>query len=79
MLRKFQLKLWLIFTLKQLFNYDISVIYQKSDDKNYLTDNPNRRCPIISKARNVLKFNPKIYVEEGVRRFLEYLAIERIQ
>lgn len=66
-------------TAKELFNYDISVIYQKSDDKNYLTDNPNRRCPIISKARNVLKFNPKIYVEEGVRRFLEYLAIERIQ
>ena len=64
---------------KELFDYDINLIYQKSDDKNYLTDNPNRRCPVITKAREILHFNPKIYVEEGVRRFLEYLSIEGIK
>lgn len=66
-------------TAKELFNYDINVIYQKSDDKNYLTDNPNRRCPIIDKAKDVLGFSPQIYVEEGVKRFLEYLSIEGIK
>lgn len=63
-------------TAKELFGYEGKVIYQVSDDKNYTTDNPNRRCPIITKAQKTLNYAPKIYVREGVKRFLEYLKLE---
>lgn len=64
---------------RELLGYTGKVIYQKSDDKNYLTDNPNRRCPIITKAVEKLNYTPQVYVEEGVKRFLEYLKIEGIK
>ena len=44
-----------------------------SEDKEYLTNNPQRRCPKIDKARRLLGYNPTIHVEEGVARFLQYL------
>jgi len=62
-----------------LFNYTGEVKYQKSDEKNYLTDNPNRRCPVITKAKNLLSYNPTIHVEEGVERFLRYIVEEGIK
>ena len=63
---------------RKLLNYTGNVIYQKSDEKNYLTDNPNRRCPVIDKARTILDYNPEIFVEDGVERFLKYFIEEKI-
>ena len=63
-------------TAKELFGYGGKVVYRTSDDKNYTTDNPNRRCPVIAKAREKLGYAPAIYVREGVKRFLEYLKSE---
>ena len=57
----------------KIFNYDGKVIFDKSSDPDYMTDNPNRRCPSIEKARQILGFNPSIYVEEGVERYLKFL------
>ena len=64
---------------RKLFNYTGKVIYQKSEEKNYLTDNPNRRCPIIEKARTILDYKPSIYVEDGVERFLKYINEEGLK
>lgn len=64
---------------KEKYGYTGKVSYQTSDDTNYLTDNPNRRCPVITKAKEKLGYNPQVYVEEGVARFLEYLSIEGIK
>ncbi len=64
---------------REFAKYTGNVIYQKSDEKNYLTDNPNRRCPIIDKAKNLLDYNPEIYVEEGVERFLKYIIEEGVK
>lgn len=61
----------------ELLGYNDNVVYEKSQDKDYLTHNPSRRCPDITKARKLLNFNPLIRVEEGVKRFLEYLMEER--
>ena len=36
----------------------------------HLTDNPNRRCPNIQKAKKDLGYNPKISLEDGLRRSL---------
>lgn len=58
---------------KEILGYDGKAIYAVSEDKNYLVNNPQRRCPVISKAKNILGYAPTIDVEEGVRRFLRFL------
>ena len=35
-------------------------------------DDPKQRCPDIAKARRILKWEPKVNLEEGLRRTLEY-------
>jgi len=57
---------------KKLAGYPGKVVFQQSDDKEYLTNNPNRRCPDLSKARRLLGFNPAILVDDGVERFLRF-------
>jgi UDP-glucuronate decarboxylase len=58
---------------QKYINYTSQIIYKKNADKNYLTDNPNRRCPNIKKAKKLLKFSPKISIKEGIKRYLFYL------
>jgi dTDP-glucose 4,6-dehydratase len=35
-------------------------------------DDPKRRCPDISKAKRLLKWEPKVNLEDGLKRTLEY-------
>jgi UDP-glucuronate decarboxylase len=58
-----------------IFDYRGKATFGESADKDYMTDNPNRRCPDITKARTLLDYKPSIYVEEGIGRFLEFLKI----
>jgi dTDP-glucose 4,6-dehydratase len=39
-------------------------------------DDPKRRCPDISKAKRILKWEPKINLEEGLKRTLAYFKLE---
>ena len=55
---------------RELFNYQGELKFELSDDEDYLTDNPNRRCPNINKAKSELKFNPTISLEDGIKRSL---------
>lgn len=57
-------------TAADLFNYDGKLVFKNSSDKEYLTDNPNRRAPMIKKAKEHLAYNPSITIEEGLRRSL---------
>ena len=70
-------------TVKQLADYFITagqeicgytgkVIYQVSEDKHYLTDNPQRRCPDLSKAYTLLEYAPTISIADGIRRFVRF-------
>ncbi|PAF47039.1 epimerase [Helicobacter sp. 12S02634-8] len=63
-------------TGKKLLGYDKPIIFGTSNDKEYLTDNPNRRMPNINKAKKLLNFSPKILVHEGVERFLKFLIAQ---
>jgi nucleoside-diphosphate-sugar epimerase len=54
------------------FGYQGKVSRHVSDDPDYLKDNPNRRCPDIQKARVQLDFNPKMRLDEGILRSLEW-------
>lgn len=62
---------------RELFGYQGRVIRQVSSDLDYLIDNPNRRCPVIAKARNHLGYNPTILVDEGLRRSLIWYSDNR--
>lgn len=55
---------------RDLFGYSGKVIHKVSSDKDYLVDNPNRRCPVIRKAREDLGYNPTITIDEGLKRSL---------
>lgn len=57
----------------EIFGYKGEVKYRISEDREYLTNNPQRRCPKIDKASKILGYNPGIMVEEGVRRFLTFI------
>ncbi|USF25628.1 UDP-glucose 4-epimerase [Firmicutes bacterium ASF500] len=58
---------------REIFGYTGQVRFAVSEDKAYLENNPNRRCPVIDKARRLLGYNPEVDVEQGVRYFLEYV------
>ena len=58
----------------ELFGYEGRVVRAESDDPEYLTDNPDRRCPVIDKARDELGYEPEVGLEEGVRRSLLWYA-----
>jgi len=56
----------------QISGKDLTVKYNINKDKQYLIDNPQRRCPSILKAKKLLKYNPKIGLDEGLRRTYQY-------
>lgn len=58
---------------QKVFGYSGKVRYAVSEDPEYLTNNPQRRCPNIDKAREILGYEPKIEVHEGVERFLRFI------
>lgn len=58
----------------EIFNFSKGYILTKSLDSNYMTNNPNRRCPNIDLAKEKLSYYPSISVENGVERFLKFLS-----
>jgi len=56
------------------YNYKGKVIIKTSNDKQYLTDNPNRRQPIIKKAKKDIGYNPTITLQEGLTRSMEWYS-----
>jgi nucleoside-diphosphate-sugar epimerase len=61
---------------RDAFGYRGRVVRQASADRDYLVDNPNRRCPVIAKARTELGFEPGISLDEGLRRSLVWYAAQ---
>jgi UDP-glucuronate decarboxylase len=62
---------------RTLFGYSGQIVRRPSADGHYLTDNPQRRCPDISKARQELGFTPAITLDDGLRRTLLWYADNR--
>jgi len=60
---------------RKYYDYKGDVVFEVSTDEEYMTDNPNRRCPNINKAREILDYNPSIDVDEGIGRYLQFLRI----
>lgn len=62
---------------RELFGYPGCVVHRPSPDMDYLIDNPHRRCPIVTKARMELGYNPGVGLEEGLRRSLIWYSGNR--
>jgi nucleoside-diphosphate-sugar epimerase len=62
---------------RALLGYSGRVVHKVSEDAQYLTDNPRRRCPDISKARREIGFAPGIDLDEGLRRTLLWYSDNR--
>ncbi len=62
---------------RELWGYEGRVIHKPSDESVYLTDNPNRRCPIITKARTEIGYAPEVDYETGIRRMLNWYYFNR--
>ena len=58
---------------KRLFGYTGQIVYKVHMDKHYLTDNPQRRCPDIQKAEELLNYAPEINTITGVERYLRHI------
>jgi dTDP-glucose 4,6-dehydratase/UDP-glucuronate decarboxylase len=51
---------------------DPGVVFEASGEAEYLTDNPDRRCPDITKARTELGYDPRVGLDDGLRRSLRW-------
>lgn len=58
---------------RDVSEYRGNIKLAKKPEEAYLTDNPNRRCPNVEKAHRVLGYEPKILVDDGVRRFMRFI------
>lgn len=54
------------------FGYKGKVKFAKNLDREYLTDNPQRRCPVIQKAKKDLNYDPQILLDDGLLRIMTW-------
>jgi len=52
------------------------VVVRPSDDPDYLTDNPRRRCPDLGKLRALGASMPCVSLEDGLARYARWLAAQ---
>jgi nucleoside-diphosphate-sugar epimerase len=64
-------------TARELFDYGGRVVRKASDEVEYLVDNPNRRCPDMTKSRRELGYDPTILIDDGLRRSLVWYHYNR--
>lgn len=57
---------------KKQIDYPGKVVKHTSHDPAYLTDNPQRRCPDITKARTELDYHPQISLQTGLENSLAW-------
>lgn len=59
---------------KLYFNYKGKLVFKINPDKEYLTDAPNRRCPLIVKAIKELGYSPSIELNDGLLRTMYWYS-----
>jgi UDP-glucuronate decarboxylase len=64
-------------TARELFDYAGRVVTGESEETDYLVDNPNRRCPDMTKSNTELGYHPTILVDDGLRRSLTWYHYHR--
>jgi UDP-glucuronate decarboxylase len=60
---------------RDLIGYEGRIVKGTNDDPEYLTHNPQRRCPDLSKARALLGYEPTVGIDDGISRYLSHAAL----
>jgi dTDP-glucose 4,6-dehydratase/UDP-glucuronate decarboxylase len=61
--------------IKDLFDNKIEIVHKENPDRNYLLDNPRRRCPDLTKIKNLLKYDPQVDLKTGLQRLIEWYRL----
>jgi len=59
-------------------NPAVRIEHDTSADPHYLTDNPQRRCPDLTKLRGLRGWHPEVPLEEGLSRTLRSYRAEEL-
>ena len=59
-------------TIRKTINKPIEIKTEKSSDPNYTVDNPQRRCPDLSKIKGLKGYNPQVRLEDGIKRLYRW-------
>ena len=54
----------------------LKIHFGNSNDKNYLTDCPQNRCPSINKAKKMINYSPSVGLFEGLEQMYNYYKNE---
>lgn len=54
-------------------NFKPKILFKKNKDKEYLINNPSRRCPNINKAKKLINFKPRIDLNNGIQKYLKFI------
>lgn len=57
---------------------NVTIEYKRSKEIDYLTDNPQRRCPDLAKSKSYLSYYPKVGLETGLKRMYQWYKQEVI-
>ncbi len=50
----------------------VDLEYAQSEEADYLVDNPRRRCPDLTKAKNLLGYHPEVELKAGLKKMLAW-------
>lgn len=51
---------------------NVKTSFGQSTEKEYLTDNPQRRCPVLLRANSDLQYYPKVNTKDGLERVINW-------
>lgn len=51
---------------------NIKLEFKTSNQKDYLTDNPQKRCPVILRAKKEVHYQPQIDIKKGLERMIKW-------
>lgn len=64
----------MVATARDRFDYRGRVVSRAATHAEYLADNPNRRCPVVDKARRELDYEALMALDEGLERSLVWYS-----
>jgi UDP-glucuronate decarboxylase len=58
--------------VRDISGKNVEIMHEASTDKNYMTDNPRRRAPDLSKIRRMLNYQPSVDLKTGLQRSIAW-------
>lgn len=59
-------------TINAIFDNKLQIVQKISEDPNYLKDNPQRRCPDLTKIKTLLNYKPETGLKAGLIKTINW-------